>query len=161
MTEAATLLDLSMILPELILAVGAMALLMYGVYSGERSAPAVNAAAAAVLFLAILAVAFTGESGTTLGGAFVVDGFARFMKVAALIGSAVAILMAWRFSRAEGLERFELPILILLGTLGWLVMISANDLISLCLGMVLQSLSAYVVASIHRVTLRSTVASLT
>ena len=89
-----------------------------------------------------------------------VDGFARFMKVAALIGSAVAIVLAWRFSRAEGFERFEFPVLILLGTLGMLIMISANDLISLYLGLELQSLAAYVVAAIHRDNTRSTEAGL-
>jgi NADH-quinone oxidoreductase subunit N len=98
----ANLIDVSMIMPELVLAIGAMALLMFGVYSGERSAPAVTAASVAVLGVAVLAVALGGEDATTLGGAFVVDGFARFMKIAALIGSAVAIIMSWRFSRSEG-----------------------------------------------------------
>jgi NADH-quinone oxidoreductase subunit N len=156
----ANLIDVSTIMPELVLAIGAMALLMFGVYSGERSAPAVTAASVAVLGVAVLAVALGGEDVTTLGGAFVVDGFARFMKIAALIGSAVAIIMSWRFSRSEGFERFEFPILILLGTLGMLVMISANDLISLYLGLELQSLSAYVVASFHRDNVRSTEAGL-
>src|SRR5688572_23648051 len=151
--------DLAMIVPELVLAIGAMALLMFGVYSGDRSAPTVNAGSIVVIAIAVIAV-LVGEGGATLGGAFMVDGFARFMKVAALVGSAVAIAMAWRFSRAENFERFEFPILILLGTLGMLVMISANDLISLYLGLELQSLAAYVVASIHRDNLRSTEAGL-
>ena len=127
----ANLPDLAAILPELVLAVGAMILLMFGVYSGDRSAPTVNAAALVVIVAAIVAVAAGGYDGATLSGAFMVDGFARFMKIAALIGSAVAIVLAWRFSRAERFERFEFPILILLGTLGMLIMISANDLISL------------------------------
>jgi NADH-quinone oxidoreductase subunit N len=151
--------DLAMIVPELVLAIGAMALLMFGVYSGDRSAPAVHAGSIVVIAIGVIAVLGGGE-GATLGGAFMVDGFARFMKVAALIGSAVAIAMAWRFSRAERFERFEFPILILLGTLGMMVMISASDLISLYLGLELQSLAAYVVASIHRDNLRSTEAGL-
>ena len=159
MLADASLIDVSLILPELILAIGAMALLMFGVFAGERSAPAVNVAAVVVLFAAAVAVAFGGQ-GTTLGGAFVADHFARFMKIAALAGSGVAILMAWRFSRSEGFERFEFPVLILLGTLGMLVMISANDLISLYLGLELQSLAAYVVASFHRDNVRSTEAGL-
>src|SRR5688572_21431692 len=152
--------DLALVLPELVLAVGAMALLMFGVFAGDRSAPIVNAAAIAVLLVAAVLVFATDGANTILAGAFVVDGFARFMKVAALIGSAVAIAMAWRFSRWEGFERFEFPVLILLGTLGMLVMISANDLISVYLGLELQSLAAYVVASIHRDNLRSTEAGL-
>ena len=148
-----------MIVPELVLAIGAMALLMFGVYAGARSVPAVNAGAIIVIAIAAIAVMRGGE-GATLGGAYMVDGFARFMKVAALIGSAVAIAMTWRFSRTEGFERFEFPVLVLLGTLGMLVMISASDLISLYLGLELQSLAAYVVASIHRDNLRSTEAGL-
>ena len=158
---AAELIAPGMILPELVLAVGAMALLMFGVYSGERSAPTVNAAGDRRARPRRRRGRWRRTSrGATLDGAFVVDGFARFMKVAALIGSAVAIVLAWRFARAEGFERFEFPVLILLATLGMLVMISANDLISLYLGLELQSLAAYVVAAIHRDNARSTEAGL-
>ena len=151
---------LASILPELVLAVGAMALLMIGVFVGDRSVRLVNTLAIVVLALAAWAVLAGNETGTIWNGAFVVDGFARFMKVAALIGSAVAIVLAWRFSRAERFDRFEFPVLILLGTLGMLVMISANDLISLYLGLELQSLSAYVVAALHRDDARSSEAGL-
>ncbi len=152
--------ELSAMLPELVLAVGAMLLLMFGAFFGERSARAVNALAVAIVALAVAAVLWSGEDGEILHGAFVVDTFARFMKVAALIGSAVAILLALRFARNELFERFEFPILILLGTLGMMVMISANDLISLYLGLELQSLAAYVVAAIHRDNARSSEAGL-
>ena len=157
---AAATINLGMILPELILALGAMGLLMFGVYFGDRSATAVTLGAMILLVVAAIAAAFTGQNGTTLDGAFVVDSFARFMKVFSLLGSAVAVLMAWRFARVERFERFEYPVLILLGTLGMLIMISANDLISVYLGLELQSLAAYVVAAIHRDNTRSTEAGL-
>ena len=157
---AATTIDFALILPELILAVGAMALLMWGVYGGERSTGPVTAGSLIVLAAAALAVAFGRPEGTSLAGAFIVDGFARFMKIASLIGSGVAIAMAWRFARVERFERFEYPVLILLATLGMLVMISANDLISVYLGLELQSLAAYVLASINRDDQRSTEAGL-
>jgi NADH-quinone oxidoreductase subunit N len=157
MTEAFP--DLVLVSPELILALGAMALLMVGVFMGDRSAPLVNALAVGVLLPAAVAV-FGVPDGATMAGAFVVDGFARFMKVAALIGSAVAIILTLRFARLERFERFEFPILILLGTLGMLIMISANDLISLYLGLELQALAAYVIAAIHRDDTRSTEAGL-
>jgi NADH-quinone oxidoreductase subunit N len=80
--------------------------------------------------------------------------------VASLIGSAVAIILAWRFARRERFERFEYPVLILLATLGMLIMISANDLISVYLGLELLSLASYVVASIHRDNTRATEAGL-
>ena len=152
--------ELSAILPELTLAVGAMLLLMLGVYAGDRSVRIVNALAVVVILLAIFAVAWSGADGPILGGAFVVDAFARFMKIAALIGSAVAIVLALRFARTERFERFEFPILILLATAGMMVMISANDLITLYLGLELQSLALYIVAAIHRDNARSSEAGL-
>ena len=151
---------LSAVLPELILGVGALVLLMVGVYAGSNAARLVNVLAVIVLIVAVPAVIFGGGEGPILGNAFVVDGFARFMKVAALIGSAVIIVLAARFSKRENFERFEFPVLIVLGTLGMLVMISANDLISLYLGIELQSLSAYVVAAIRRDDARSSEAGL-
>jgi NADH-quinone oxidoreductase subunit N len=157
---AAELPSLASVLPELILAVGALALLMVGVFAGDRSAHLVNTLAVLVLALSAGALIFGDPSGKILNGVFVADDFARFMKIAALIGSAVAILLAWRFARREGFERFEFPVLILLGTLGMLVMISANDLITLYLGLELQSLAAYVVAAVHRDDARSSEAGL-
>jgi NADH-quinone oxidoreductase subunit N len=157
---AADLPALATILPELILAVGALVLLMIGAYAGERSTPAVNVLAVLVLAVAALVVAFGGGEGSAFGGAFVVDTFARFMKVAALIASAVAIIMAQRFARAERFDRFEFPVLVLLATLGMLVMISANDLITLYLGLEMNSLASYVVAAIHRDDARSSEAGL-
>ncbi len=151
---------LSSLLPELVLAVGALLLLMLGVFAGDRSARTVNVLAIVVIALAAFAVVVQDQVGQILNGAFVVDGFARFMKVAALIGSAVAIVLAWRFARAEKFERFEFPVLVILATLGMLVMISANDLISLYLGLELSALASYVVAAIHRDDARSSEAGL-
>jgi NADH-quinone oxidoreductase subunit N len=151
---------LATILPELILAGGALVLLMIGAYAGERSTPTVNVLAVLVLAAAAVAAAFGGGEGSAFGGAFVVDTFARFMKVVAMIASAVAILLAWRFARAERFDRFEFPVLVLLATLGMLVMISANDLITLYLGLEMNSLASYVVAAIHRDNARSSEAGL-
>ncbi len=151
---------LSAILPELILALGALALLMVGAFAGERSAQTVNVLAVILLAAAIVAVLTGGDAGAIFGGAFVIDTFARFMKVVALIGSAASIVLAWRFARAEHFERFEFPVLVLLATLGMLVMISANDLISLYLGLEMSALASYVVAAIHRDDARSSEAGL-
>ena len=151
--------DFLAIVPELALALSAMVLLMIGAYAGERSARLVNALSIAVL-VSLVSTVLSGSDAVAFGGAFVVDSFARFMKVAALAGSAVAIILAQRFARREGFYRFEFPILILLGTLGMFVMISANDLITLYLGLETQSLAAYVVAAIHRDDARSSEAGL-
>jgi NADH-quinone oxidoreductase subunit N len=152
--------QLASILPELILAVGALILLLIGVYAGERSAPTVNGLAVVILITAAVAVGFSGGEGTIFDGTFAVDAFARFMKVVTLIGSSVAILLAWRFAERERFERFEFAVLVVLATLGMLVMISANSLITLYLGLELNSLASYVVAAIDRHNARSSEAGL-
>src|SRR5690606_13430354 len=94
------------------------------------------------------------------GGAFIVDAFARLMKVLTLLGSIAALALSGGFMKVHGTGRFEYPILVVLATLGMLMMISANDLIALYLGMELQSLALYVVAAIDRDSTRSTEAGL-
>src|SRR6202022_687531 len=93
-------------------------------------------------------------------GMFVTDAFAHFTKALVLIGSAVTILMGMRYNEDQGIGRFEFPVLVLLATTGMMVMISANDLISLYVGLELQSLALYVVAAINRDSTRSTEAGL-
>ena len=147
-------------MPEVILAVGALALLMIGVFSGDKSAPTVTGLAVALLVIAGLWLIFSPGEGEAFGGAFLLDPFARFMKVLALIGSITAMIMAVGHARSEQLDRFEFPVLLVLATLGMMVLISANDLIALYLGLELMSLSLYVVAAINRDSLRSTEAGL-
>jgi NADH-quinone oxidoreductase subunit N len=148
-------------LPEIILALGAMALVLVGAYRGERSTRLVNLLALGLIALALVAVlALPAGRLTTFSGSFVVDGFAKFMKVLTLLGSGAAIVLSSDYLRREGIDRFEFGILIVLSSVGMLIMISANDLIALYLGLELQSLAAYVIASFHRDNLRSTEAGL-
>ncbi|MEM1048885.1 MAG: NADH-quinone oxidoreductase subunit NuoN [Pseudomonadota bacterium] len=159
-TETYALPDLAPALPEIILACGAMLLLMYGVFRGERSTPTVTAGSIVLLAIAAIVLLYATPGGNTFHGAFILDEFARFMKVLALIGSAAAIMMSIAYARSERFDRFEFPILIVIATLGMLMMISANDLLALYLGLELQSLSLYVVAAINRDSTRSTEAGL-
>ncbi|MGO4834820.1 NADH-quinone oxidoreductase subunit N, partial [Rhizobiaceae sp. 2RAB30] len=152
--------SLSLATPELILAVGAMALLMIGVFSGERANTIVNGLAVAVLIGAGAWLVFLGGKGNAFGSAFVNDPFAGFMKVLTLIGSVVTLIMSVGFAKAEKFDKFEYPVLIMLATLGMMLMISANDMIALYLGLELQSLALYVVAAINRDSVRSTEAGL-
>ena len=153
-------LSLSLITPELIVALGAMVLLMIGVYSGERATTTVNGLAVAILIgAAAWMFLMTGE-GSAFGSAFVQDPFAVFMKLLALIGSAVTLVMSVGFAKAEKFDKFEFPVLILLCSLGMMLMISANDMLTLYLGLELQSLAIYVLAAINRDSLRSTEAGL-
>ena len=152
--------SLNLATPELILAVGAMALLMIGVFSGERANTTVTGLAIALLIgVGGWMLVFTGE-GEAFGGAFVNDPFSRFMKLLTLGGSVVTLAMSVGFARQEGFDKFEFPVLVVLATLGMLLMVSANDMIALYLGLELQSLSLYVIAAINRDNLRSTEAGL-
>jgi NADH-quinone oxidoreductase subunit N len=148
-------------LPEIILAVGALALVLFGAFKGERSTGIVRAAALGLLLFAMAVVLMMpSERVLTFSGSFVFDGFAKFMKALILIGSATALYLSSDFFRREKIDRFEYPILIVLATTGMLVMSSANDLIALYMGLELLSLSSYVIAAFHRDDARSTEAGL-
>ena len=160
MTVETLLASLHLAVPELILAVGALVLLMIGVFNGDKSAPTVTGLAVALLIASGLWLLIASPEGEAFGGAYLADPFARFMKVLALIGSIVAMIMTVGNARSEHLDRFEYPVLLLLATLGILLMISANDMISLYMSLELQSLALYVIAAINRDSLRSTEAGL-
>ena len=149
--------------PEIFLAAAAMALLLYGVFRGNKSTGTVSWLSVLVLAAtAIGVIAFTpvGTTTTIFAGMFVTDAFGVFAKLLVLAGSVLAIIMAKGFNKREAVERFEFPILILLATLGMMMMISANDLLSLYLGLELQSLSLYVIAAFRRDSVRSSEAGL-
>ncbi|HMK80004.1 MAG TPA: NADH-quinone oxidoreductase subunit NuoN [Xanthobacteraceae bacterium] len=148
-------------LPEITLALGAMVLLMLGAFSGEKSAPAVGTAAFLLLLVAgAFVYLLPGGRTVAFGGSFVVDDFAKALKLLSLAGSAGTLLLARDYLRAEGIDKFEFPILILLSTTGMLMLISAADLIALYLGLELMSLALYVVAASNRDSVKSTEAGL-
>jgi NADH-quinone oxidoreductase subunit N len=160
MTTAELTSSLILATPELILATAAMVLLMVGVFSGARANTTVTGLSVAVLIGVGGWVLFLSGDGQAFGGAFVNDPFARLFKVLVLIGSVVTLIMSVGFAKAEKFDKFEYPVLIVLATLGMMLMISANDMISLYLGLELQSLALYVVAAINRENVRSTEAGL-
>lgn len=160
MTSETILASLHLSIPELILAVGSLVLLMIGVFAGERSGRMVSILAMLVLAAAALWLVFVPSEGLAYGGVFLSDGFGRFMKVTALVGSIVALFMSLGLAKENQLDKFEFPVLIVLCTLGIMLMISANDLISLYLGLELQSLAIYVIAAINRDSVKSTEAGL-
>lgn len=149
------------ILPEVMLAVGAMVLLMLGVFRRGRQFQLISAMAIALLLLAGIMLLYL-PAGTlqTFGGSFVVDDFARFLKILVLIGSAAAIALSTDYFTAVRQARFEYPILVMLSTVGMMMLISANDLIALYLGLETMSLALYVVAAIQRDSVRATEAGL-
>ena len=149
------------VLPEIVLALGAMLLLMFGALAGERSAPIVNGWSVGLLALAALALLWLPPGRYALfGGSFVVDDYARFLKFLTLTGSAGALMLSLDYLNFEKQQKFEYGVLFLLSTLGMLMLISAADLIALYLGLELMSLALYVVAAYERDNVRSTEAGL-
>ncbi|HXW27458.1 MAG TPA: NADH-quinone oxidoreductase subunit NuoN [Xanthobacteraceae bacterium] len=161
MNDPAQVSALAAAAPELVLAVGAMVLLMIGAYRGERAAGTADAIAIALLAAAALLVARTPDARpASLGGSFVVDDFARFLKILALAGAAAALLMSFDYAKRQMRPTFEFPVLILLSVTGMLMLISAADLIALYLGLELMSLCLYVLAAFDRESVRATEAGL-
>ncbi len=149
--------------PEIVLVVGALALLMLGVFRPEtdREAEAIGWLAVMALALAAwLIIQQPAEKATLFNGAFVIDGFGRFLKVLTLLSSAAALILSFDYMREVKILKFEYAVLVLLATAGMSMMISANDLISLYLGLELQSLALYVMAALRRDDVRSSEAGL-
>ncbi|MCR9276159.1 MULTISPECIES: NADH-quinone oxidoreductase subunit NuoN [Mameliella] len=154
--------DLNIILPEILLSVFAMAALVGAVYSGKDKLAPLLVWITSALFLALaLWIGTTGEgTQVAFGGMFVNDGFARFAKVVILVSAGAVLLMSEGYMQRRGLLRFEYPLLITLAVVGMMMMVSAGDLMALYMGLELQSLSLYVVASLRRDSARSTEAGL-
>ena len=154
--------DLSIILPEIVISVYAMAALLLAVYTGkDRMAGMLTWTTAALMALVALWIGLGGEgTRTAFGGMFVDDGFARFAKVAALLAAATVLVMGQDYMSRRGILRFEYPLLIALAVVGMMMMVSAGDLMSLYMGVELQSLALYVVAAMRRDSERSTEAGL-
>ena len=173
--------NLILILPELVLFIGAMGLLLLGAYYKEAGAVGVMGEAAphntsnsrsinrivsnSAIGLLVVASALTfldarHSAPQAFNGAFIMDDFAVLFKVMIFLSTALALLMAQRFMAREKLERFEFPVLLLLAACGMGVMVSANNMIAAYMGLELQSLALYVVAAIKRDSLRATEAGL-
>src|SRR6201994_755529 len=149
------------VLPELVLALGAMVLLMVGAYGGQRTTALVTSLAVALLIVVGgLELMLPAGKLTTFGGSFIVDDFARFLKILALIGSVATLVLSIEYLADQSRRIFEYSILVLLSTLGMMVLISAGDLITLYLGLELMSLALYVVAASNRDNAKSTEAGL-
>ncbi|MGJ8584574.1 MAG: NADH-quinone oxidoreductase subunit NuoN [Marinosulfonomonas sp.] len=154
--------DFNIVLPEVILAVYAMLALLVGVYgSKDKSAPTLVWLTAILMVLLAGFIGLNGEStNVAFGGMFVDDGFSRFAKVVILLAGAAVLLSGEAYMAKRDLLRFEYPILIALATVGMMVMVSASDLMTLYMGLELQSLALYVVASLRRDSVKSTEAGL-
>jgi NADH-quinone oxidoreductase subunit N len=154
--------DLTIILPEILLAVFAMLGLLGAVYTSKDGMASPLLWATAAVFLAMAAwIGFTGEGvNIAFNGMFVDDAFSRFAKVAILMSAAAVLLMSEGYMSSRGILRFEYPVLVVLAVVGMMMMVSAGDLMALYMGLELQSLALYVVASLRRDSAKSTEAGL-
>ncbi len=154
--------DLNTVLPELVLAVYAMLALLWAVYRGkDAEAPMLFLLTAIVLAGLGVWIGVQPEgTRTAFDGAFVNDGFARFAKVIILFSAAIILLLSQDYMARNKLLKFEFPVLISLAVVGMMMMVSAGDLMSLYLGLELQSLALYVIAAFRRDSAKSTEAGL-
>lgn len=154
--------DLNIILPEILLSLFAMLALLGAVY-GRKDGIATSLiwVTAAVFFIAGFSV-MRSVNGTEVAfnGMFINDGFARFAKAVVLFSAAAVLIISPDYLRERKILKFEYPLLITLSVVGMMMMISAGDLMSLYMGLELQSLCLYVIAAMRRDSLKSTEAGL-
>ena len=148
--------NLDFILPEIFISLAIMFLLILGVFKKNSSN--------IIHYLSIVCLLITGilimnnPSGiqvTLFSGSFIIDNLSSFMKILTILGGASILLMSKKFLKISKIFLIEYPILILSSILGMLVMISSNDLMVFYIGLELQSLALYVLASFNRDQLKS------
>ena len=153
--------SLLLTLPEIVLSLGALILLMVAAFLGDRVSRFATWLAIGFLALAVLVTpAVMGSGGIGFDGLFIADSFAAFAKVLIYVSAAIALVMAAGWFSRDGVFRTEYPVLILLSSVGMGMMVSAGDLMTLYVGLELQSLAAYVLASFQRKDTRSAEAGL-
>ncbi len=148
-------------LPEIFITLAGMAILLFSAFRRIKDDALAGWLTIATLVAALVLV-LVGADGRQLAfnGLFVADEFGTFLKVLVIAGAGLAVLMSLDYLDREYMTQPEFPILLLFAVLGMMMMISANDLIALYIGLELQSLALYVVAAFRRDTLRSTEAGL-
>ncbi len=146
--------------PELLLALGTLVLLVGALFI-KRERTQLIAGLGLLLLLAVLGlVLFGGTEGQVFNGSFISDDFSRYMKALVVAASGVTLLMSFSTARENSLDKFEYAVLVLLATLGMMIMVSSNDLITVYIGLELQSLALYVVAAMKRDDARATEAGM-
>ncbi|MGE0224488.1 MAG: NADH-quinone oxidoreductase subunit NuoN [Acetobacteraceae bacterium] len=146
-------------LPEIVLACIGLGILVFGVLRKQDSALMCTMLTIGAFLITAMMV-LTGVAGIGYNGQFIADPFASFNKLVILAGAALTAILSLDWNRQEGIARFEFPILMLFAVVGMMVMVSASNLMTLYLGLELQSLALYVLAAFARDDLRSSEAGL-
>jgi NADH-quinone oxidoreductase subunit N len=154
--------DLNIILPEILLSLFAMVALLGAVYGRKDGLTTQLIWATAAIFVLVAFLIMRSAKGTEIAfdGMFVNDGFARFAKVVVLFSAAGVLVMSPDYLRERKILKFEYPLLITFSVVGMMMMVSAGDLMSLYMGLELQSLCLYVIAAMRRDCVKSTEAGL-
>ncbi len=149
----------TLLLPEIVLGGAGLIAIVAGVIpKRDTTFPVAMGVLGALLLAAVLTL---GQAeGTAMGGQYVADAYTRFAKILVLLGAAAGLVLSLDWNEKQGLSRFEFPVLILFATLGMMMLVSANDLMSLYLGLELMSLALYVCAAFDRDNGRSAEAGL-
>ncbi len=152
--------SLAPVYPELLMATGAIVILLASLFWKNVRTNVIAVAAIALLVATLALLVLQPAAGILFNGVFIVDGFARYMKALVLGAAAATMLISLSNSKEHGIDKFEYSVLVLLATLGMMIMVSANDLMSLYIGLELQSLALYVVAAMKRDDAKSTEAGI-
>ena len=154
--------DFWTVLPEVLLSLYAMLALVVFVYSGKDKHAALSIWLTSGVFLLLAAIIGLSNAPETVSfnGMFVEDNFARFAKVVILLSAAIVLVMGQDYASKRDMLKFEYPLLVALSVVGMMVMVSAGSLLTLYMGLELQSLALYVIAAFRRDSARSTEAGL-
>ena len=161
--------SIMIVMPELVLALLGFLLLVVGLLKRTEIAKIVSLltifafviTAGLVVSPERLSYLFGGRlPAFAFSGMFVDDGLARFAKLLMLSGASLALMLSWSYLKEEKIDHPEYPVLVLFATLGMMLMVSANDLLSLYVGLELQSLALYVLAAFRRDDAKSSEAGL-
>lgn len=151
------------LLPEIFIAITAMGLLVVGAFNGNKITQTICYGAVICFVIAVLLIVGLKDfdvGSKVLNNMFAYDSFSGFLKILILVGMALSVLISVKYLEQEQLLRFEVPVLFMLAGLGMMIMVSANNMLSLYMGLELQSLSLYVLAAIRRNSLKSSEAGI-
>lgn len=139
------------LLPEIFMALIAMGLLIAGVSTKNESTPVICwASAIGLMMAALVLLGMDWSPNVVLNGMFKMDQFAGMAKLMILLGLLASIVLSVRYLEQERMGRFEYPVIVLIAGIGMMLMVSANNLLSLYMALELQSLSLYVLAAFNR-----------
>jgi NADH-quinone oxidoreductase subunit N len=154
--------DFTTVLPEVLLSLYAMLALVVFVYTGKdrHAGLSVWLTSGAFMLLALILAMGTPAGTASFGGMFIDDSFARFCKIVILLSAALVLVMGQDYAAKHDMLKFEYPLLVALSVVGMMVMVSAGSLLTLYMGLELQSLALYVIAAFRRDSAKSTEAGL-